>query len=189
MNQSTSLCDAGNAVLAVIDIQSRLLPAMSAEAQQQVLGHSGRLMRAAGMLNVPVLITEQYPRGLGHTDLRLLEHAPEAARTVEKTTFSACGAADFLRYLDYSGRRQVVLVGMETHVCVLQTGLDLLARGLEVFLVEDAVCSRDPAHRANGIARLRDAGAVISNRESVMFEWLRDARHDKFREISKQLIV
>jgi len=189
MRNPASLCDASDALLAVIDIQSRLLPAMAEDDQRRVVDHAGRLLRAADMLDLPVLITEQYPRGLGHTDTRLAGLAPAAAQTLEKTSFSACGAEAFLRCIDYSGRNQVVLLGMEAHVCVLQTALDLLARGLEVFLVADAVCSRDAAHRENAIARMRGAGAVISNRESVMFEWLRDARHEKFRDISRQLIA
>lgn len=189
MTPRTQLCDAGDAVLAIIDVQTRLLPAMRTEDQKSVMDNSHRLLRAAGMLDIPVLVTEQYPRGLGNTEQKLVENFPNAARVVEKTTFSACGAEDFLRYLDYSGRSQVVVTGMETHVCVLQTVLDLQARGLQVFVVEDAVSSRDPQHRINGLARMRDAGAIISNRESVMFEWLRDAKHAKFRDISKQLIV
>jgi nicotinamidase-related amidase len=189
MSHNTALCDASDSLLAIIDIQGRLLPAMPVADREQVLENSHRLLRGAAMLDIPTLITEQYPRGLGHTDPRLMEDNSRITRLVEKTTFSACGAEEFIRYLDYTGRSQVVVTGMEAHVCVLQTVLDLQSLGKQVFLVEDAVCSRDPANRSNAIARMRDASAIICNRESVLFEWLRDSKHPRFRDISKQLII
>jgi isochorismate hydrolase len=103
---------------------------------------------------------------------------PASAVRIEKTAFSACGALPLTR-------PQAVLAGMEAHVCVLQTALEMAAAGREVFVVADAVCSRTEANHANALARLRAAGVVVTNMESVLFEWLRDASHEQFRGISK----
>jgi nicotinamidase-related amidase len=103
---------------------------------------------------------------------------PADAKRMEKTSFSACGALPL-------ARPQAILAGMEAHVCVLQTALELAAEGREVFVVADAICSRTEANRANALARLDKAGVVVTNTESVLFEWLRDASHEHFRTISK----
>ena len=143
-----------------------------------VLRNTALLLEAATRLSVPVMLTEQYPKGLGPTVPDLAAKLPPGATRIEKTAFSACGALPL-------SRPQVVLAGMEAHVCVLQTALELAAAGREVFVVGDAVCSRTPANYANALDRLRASGVVLTNTESVVFEWLRDAAHEHFRALSK----
>lgn len=179
------LCTAETSQLVVIDIQVRLAAAMPPEARERVLKNSGILLQAARLLQVPTVVTEQYPKGLGHTEPALAQHFPENPGVVCKTCFASSGAAEFNAVLDAQhGRHQVILVGMEAHVCVLQSAMELLGRGYQVFVVEDAVSSRDDANRHNAMARLRQAGAVVTNTESVLFEWLRDAAHPQFKAIT-----
>lgn len=184
---SPALCAAAQSQLLVIDIQQRLQAAMEASVAARVTRHAERLIRAARLLDLPVHHTEQYPRGLGETlpELKALLPGPG----FEKTCFSCCGAEGLSAALDEpaKGRGQIVLCGMESHVCVLQTALELQAQGFAVFVVEDACCSRHKHHHKNAMARLRAAGVVVSNHESVMFEWLRDAAHEHFRTLSALL--
>ncbi|SMF95320.1 Nicotinamidase-related amidase [Methylomagnum ishizawai] len=180
-----SLCSADDSVLVVVDLQIRLLAAMAEADRAHLVKHTETLLQAAGALEIPVLYTEQYPKGLGPTVPALVERLPAMALCFEKTAFSCCAAEGFLSALKASGRGQVVLVGQEVHVCVLQTALELLALGFRVFVVEDGVCSRAQGHKHNALARLREAGAVVTNVESVLFEWLRDAAHPEFKTISQ----
>jgi nicotinamidase-related amidase len=170
------LLRAGDSSLVVIDIQERLVALMA--ARESVVRGTGILLQAAGSLGIPVTVTEQYPRGLGKTVAELAAKLPENAVKVEKTCFSASPVL----VLD---RPQVVLAGMEAHVCVLQTALELAASGREVFVAVDAVCSRTEVNRANALERMRSAGVVLTNVESVLFEWLRDSTHEQFRALSK----
>jgi nicotinamidase-related amidase len=134
------------------------------------------------MLEVPILLTEQYPQGLGNTAPELLAFLPNII-PVEKISFSCMAAPKFSRQLtrDHS---QVIIAGMEAHICVLQTALDL-QNSKQVFVAEDAIISRNPANKANAIARMRDAGCIISNTESIVFEWLGKADGEAFKAISK----
>lgn len=177
-----TLCDSKDSQLVVIDIQERLSGAMDEEVRTRVVRNAGILIEAATLLEVPVILTEQYPQGLGPTLAELAGKLPESSASVEKTCFSGCSADGFEASL--SGR-QVVLAGMETHVCVMQTALELHALGRQVFVVEDAVCSRRKPNHKNALARLRQAGVVVTNTESVLFEWLRDARHEHFKALSR----
>lgn len=172
----TSLACAADSTLVLIDIQERLASVMP--ARESVVRKVEVLLEAASRLGVPVVVSEQYPKGLGATVPEIAAKVPESSVRIEKTSFSACGA------MRLAGS-QVVLAGMEAHVCVLQTALELAAAGREVFVVADAVCSRTEAHYCNAMDRLRAAGIVVTNSESVIFEWLRDASHEQFRAISK----
>jgi len=167
----------------IIDVQSRLATAMSAEAMQAVVKNCSILAQTSSLLGVPMVVTEQYPQGLGHIVPELSAHIPNI-HPVEKTTFSCLAECKFQRQLtrDHS---QIILSGMEAHICILQTALDLIAAGKQVFVVEDAVISRNPANKANALARMRDAGCVITNTESVVFEWLGAAEGDVFKTVSK----
>jgi nicotinamidase-related amidase len=179
------LCAAETSQLVVIDIQARLAAAMPPEVRERVVKNSAILLQAARLLDVPLHVTEQYPKGLGHTEAAVAQHFPADIDVVSKTCFASSGAAGFDAALDArQGRHQVVLAGMEAHVCVLQSAMELLGRGYQVFVVEDAVSSRDDAHRHNAMARLRQAGAVVTNTESVLFEWLRDASHPQFKAVT-----
>jgi nicotinamidase-related amidase len=181
------ICRAEHSVLLVVDIQERLASAMAAEEREKVLRNAGILLEAAGLLKVPRCFTEQYPKGLGPTEGEVKERLGEFATRFEKTAFSCCGAEGFSATLANLARKQVVLSGMEAHVCVLQTALELQAQGYEVFVVEDAVCSRNTANRNNAMRRLRAAGVVVANTESICFEWLRDASNEHFRAIAKMV--
>lgn len=180
-----SLCRRESSALLIVDVQIRLAAAMPAEARARVLRNAGVLIEAAKALGIPLVQTEQYPRGLGPTEPALAERLQDKAQRLEKTSFSCCDAAGFDAAVCADVRRtQWILCGMETHVCVLQTALDMRSRGLEVFVVEDATCSRSAANFSNALARLRQAGIVVSNTESVLFEWLRDASHPQFKALT-----
>jgi nicotinamidase-related amidase len=184
MNRDTGLCSVENSLLLVIDQQSKLIAAMQPTAAEFMLEHSKKLLKAAGILNVPVLVTEQYPKGLGPTKPALSSQFPKHSTIFDKTGFSCCAANGFNDAVANTHRKQIVLVGQETHVCVLQTALELTRRGYQVFVVEDACCSRKAAHKSNALARMQQQGIIITNYESVLFEWLRDASHPSFKIIS-----
>lgn len=176
------LCDRRHSRLLLIDLQERLLAAMPEEERHAVERNTGRLVEAARLLDLPVEATLQYPRGLGPLTPPLESLLGAAGNRTEKTAFSCCAAEDLTGRITGS---DVIICGTEAHVCVLQTTMDLLAAGEAVFVVEDAICSRDPRLKANGVARMRAAGAVITNHESVLFEWLRDAADPRFRAVSR----
>jgi nicotinamidase-related amidase len=171
--------------LLVIDIQERLLPAI--HEGERVIENTAWLLRIAGELGVPVVLSEQYPRGLGHTVPSLLELVEEDA-VVEKVHFSCAASPECRARLDALGRDQVVITGMEAHVCVLQTALGLAAAGREVYVVADAVSSRRPADAELGLARMRHGGVQVVSREMVAFEWLHQAGTDTFRDISRRFL-
>jgi len=173
-------------VLVVIDVQERLFNAMDAEHRDEMVRNVKLLLHAARRLGVPVVVTEQYPKGLGRTLPELKAILADAA-PLEKTAFSCCGAAGFVERLRAAGAERVVLAGLEAHVCVLQTALDLVRLGFGVSVVADAVCSRRPANMELGLAQARQAGAVPTSTETVVFQWLGDADTDAFRELSKLL--
>ena len=156
---------------------------MPAEALQSVVKNTAILVQAAQLLQVPILVTEQYPQGLGETLPEIKQFLP-TNKPIAKTAFSACSEPKFNQLL-HRDNSQIVLAGMEAHVCVLQTALALLQDSKTVFVVEDAILSRSPANKTNALARLRDAGCVITNTESVVFEFVSNANHEAFKVISK----
>jgi len=176
------LLDATRCCLLVIDVQEVLVPAMADPAR--VIKGAALLMQAANRLAIPVVVSEQYPRGLGPTVAELRALAPEGA-VLDKVHFSCAADSALKGKLDGAGAKQVVIVGIEAHVCVLQTALELLAEGWEVFVVADATASRTEANHALAMARLAAAGATIGSVEMVVFEWLRRAGTPEFKELSK----
>ncbi|EKT4483986.1 hydrolase [Pseudomonas putida] len=178
------LIDPHKATLLVVDIQEKLIGAMS--DPEGTRARARWLLAATAELELPTVISEQYPKGLGHTLAPLLAAAP-AAEVVEKSHFS-CVAAGCLP-ASLMAREQVIVCGMETHVCVLQTVLGLLTLGKQVFVVEDACDSRTAASKAAGLARMREAGAQVVTREMVLFELMGSAGHLLFRHISKTYLV
>lgn len=176
------LLDAGQSVLLVVDIQARLAPAIC--GGEAVIARTAILLAAAGRLGVPTVVSEQYPQGLGHTDERLLP-LPEGATVLPKTSFSALGDDGIRAHLTDLGRRQIVLAGMETHVCVLQTALALKVAGYEVAVAADAVGSRRPECRQLGLDRMRTHGVDVVDSEMVVFEWLGAAGTPAFKELSR----
>jgi nicotinamidase-related amidase len=192
--RSSELLSAGCSRLLVIDVQERLAPHI--REGEAVIANCRRLASGAAELGVPVSATEQYPQGLGPTvaALRGLIGPP-----VEKLRFSAAGslewcgtggrtdagAADAADAGAADDRDQVVLAGLESHVCVLQTAFDLLALGFRVFVPADAVGSRRELDRQTALNRLRDGGAVVTTTESVLFEWCETAANPQFKAISR----
>jgi len=172
--------------LIVIDIQDRLAAAMPPEQLERVQRSVRVLAEAARLLGAPALWTEQYPKGLGPTLPEVATALRSADATCfEKVEFSACDAAGFVDRLDGTGARAAVVLGMETHVCVYQTVRDLRARGLDVLVAVDGVASRREDHREVGLALCEREGAVRTTSESVVFDWLRQASGDAFKQISK----
>ncbi|MGD2075990.1 MAG: isochorismatase family protein [Gammaproteobacteria bacterium] len=187
MSSAAALCRCQDSVLVMVDIQERLARAMPAEDLEAFLHSGSILLRAAAELDVPVLATEQYPEGLGETLPQLRQHYPEAAGCMTKTGFSCCAAEGFTATLKTLGRSQVILAGVESHVCVLQTALELKALGFTAFVVADAVCARSRSRTDNALSRLRQSGVIVTHSESVLFEWLGDARHPRFKAVSQLL--
>ena len=180
MNHPSSRLVRAKAGLVVVDVQERLLPAIF--EKERVVQNSLRLVKGASILKVPVFATEQYRKGLGPT-------VPEVAAAlghvspIEKLAFSACGAEGFLDKLDAAKISDAIVCGIETHVCVLQTCLDLLDSGGRVFVVADAVSSRTAGNHSLGLQRMKDAGAIIVSTEMVLFELLERAGTPEFRLI------
>jgi nicotinamidase-related amidase len=174
------LLDRNQSLLLVVDVQEKLAPAIHDGAA--AIANNRRLLASAGRLGIPVFVSEQYVRGLGSTVTDLLP-LPAGAQIVEKMHFSCTCEPGFLENLARTDRQQIVVTGMETHVCVLQTVLGLLAADYAVFLVEDAASSRTPANRAAAIERMRAAGAHIVTTEMVVFEWLQKAGTEDFRAL------
>jgi nicotinamidase-related amidase len=173
-------------VLTVVDVQERLFNAMDAERRDDMVSNVKILAAAARRLDVPVLLTEQYPKGLGRT-LPEVKSLLADVPPFEKTAFSCAGADGFMDRVTAVGADHIILTGIEAHVCVLLTALDLLGRGLKVSVVADAVCSRRAANLEIGLAQARQAGAVITSTETVVFQLLGGADTDAFRELSKLL--
>lgn len=175
------LMSAASSALLVVDIQQRLLPHV--RMPQTVIDNTTVLLKAARRLDVPVLVSEQYPRGLGAT-VPELTPLVTAGETIEKLHFSCIGEDTFANRFRALGRSQAVVVGLEAHVCVLQTVEGLLASGTDTFVVEDATSSRVEKSHAAAMARLGEAGARIVTTEMVVFEWLGKAGTPAFKELS-----
>ena len=180
-------CDVENSLLLIIDIQTKLGQAMPTKVLNRVISNTSLLSRAAELLDVPVLVTEQYPQGLGPTITDISDTLPATAVTLDKTAFSSAAAQGFDDVLERANRKQIIIVGMESHICVLQSALDLLSTGYDVYVVEDAVCSRRLENYQNALDRLRQAGVGIISAESAIFEWLVHSRHEHFKAISALL--
>lgn len=188
------LLEASRSVLVVIDLQGKLMEVI--HRPRVVIESTCRLMRLAETFEVPVLLTEQYPKGLGPTHPEVsaaFEALGTPKRSLAKTSFGCCGEPAFLKAVDElrprlrSGPRQVVVAGIEAHVCVMQTVLELLHRGNQVHVAWDAVSGRGEEYRRHALERMASAGAVLTNHESVGFEWARDKNHPRFRDLSSLL--
>lgn len=169
-------------LLLVIDVQGKLAPAVF--ESDLVERNISKLLRACKLLEVPVIVTEQYPKGLGNTVQPLKELVGDD-QLFEKLTFSCCGGEGFMDRLRSLGRNNILVVGMETHVCVYQTCMELIEFGYDVHVVTDAVSSRTPENRALGIRCIERAGGVPTSTEMAIFELVRVAEGDTFKAISK----
>jgi nicotinamidase-related amidase len=178
------LIDASRSQLLIVDFQEKLLPAI--HGHEQLHANVVCLVRAAQRIGVPVAAVEEYPKGLGRTAGEVRALLPDGA-IASKQRFSAV-AANCLPLLPGSDRPQVVLAGLEAHVCLLQTALELVEEGREVYVVADAVGSRRPEDRDCALARMRQEGARIVTREMVVFEWLAEADTPLFRAVSREFL-
>ena len=188
------LLDASRSILLVIDLQGKLVHMV--ERPTQVLEVTRRLLRLADLFSVPVVLTEQYPKGIGPTEASIRAGFDALATPkffLEKTAFGCCGDAGFEAVLQEAwsdrapGPRQIVVAGIEAHVCVMQTVLELLKAGHEVQVCWDAVSGRGEEYRRHALDRMAAAGATLTNHESVAFEWARDKNHPQFKAVSALL--
>ena len=168
--------------LVIIDMQEKLSIVMPKEVINKIIKRSELLITVANELNIPQICTEQYPKGLGPTLSKMIPFLSEA-KFVEKNVFACTEEPIFLRYL-IKTRPQIFLLGMETHICVLQTAIGLINSGKDVFIIEDAVVSRNIQNKQNALQRLREAGCFITNTESVVFEWMKTSEHEAFKKIA-----
>jgi len=175
--------DRNNAVLVVIDVQEKLCRAMDEKVLERLTGNISILQETARELGIPMVATEQYVKGIGETLCILKEKLTDPA--LEKMTFSCCGEHPFPDKLKSLGRKQVIVTGMEAHVCVLQTVIELLDAGYHVHLVKDAVMSRRKENWQVGIDAAVLAGAVITSTEAALFQLLRVAGSDEFKKLSR----
>ncbi|MBJ7520819.1 MAG: hydrolase [Solirubrobacteraceae bacterium] len=172
-----SLLKRDRAALVVVDVQEGFRPAV--ERFDEVVAQTVKLVRGARELGVPVIVTEQYPKGLGATVSEVADHLPDDSDPIEKTVFSAARAEGF----ELAGRGQAIVVGIEAHVCVSQTAHDLMADGIDVHIVADAVSSRAPEDRDRALARLERSGATVTTTEAALFELLERAGSPEFKFI------
>ncbi len=174
-----------DAVLVVIDVQEKLMARI--HCHEEVEENIVRLVRGFGVLGIPVVATEQYPQGIGPTTAPVREACTAGGgwSPIEKMCFSGVGCLPFRERLDELDRREIILCGIETHVCVYQTAMDLLEQGFGVTLVRDAVSSRSAANRDVALQRMSAAGARLSSTEMILFELTVESGTDQFRTISK----
>lgn len=151
---------------------------------KKVYKNTNIILEASKVLDLPVIVTEQYPRGLGHTVDDVKKCLP-AYEPIEKITFSCCGEQGFMDAVAATGKKQIILLGSETHVCVYQTCLDLIEAGYNVYLVRDAVCSRAKDNYIAGLDLMQQAGAVLTTTEIALFQMLVQAGSDEFKAVSK----
>ena len=169
-------------LLVIVDIQEKLARAM--HAREELLMRAQQLVQGARVLKVPILCTEQNPKGLGATVPEITAHMP-SVQPISKFSFGCCASEDFLRALQAVSSRNVLLAGIETHVCVYQTAMELLAKGYHVEVVADACSSRTPENKQIGIDKMRAADAAITCVETALFELLKVAEGPLFKEILK----
>ncbi len=177
----SKILDISQTALVVIDLQEAFRSAIP--EFPQIVSRASMAVRGFQILNVPVIVTEQYPKGLGKTAEEILFSLSDDFEFIEKTSFSSCGASSFIEKLNDVGTKQVVLCGLETHICVSQTAHDLLENGFEVHLLTDSVASRYSQDRDAGLSKMLASGVVPASVEMSLFELMRDARHEQFKEI------
>lgn len=170
------------AVAIAVDFQEKLMPAM--EDREFLEGKTIELIKGLGILDIPILVSQQYTRGLGET-VENIKNAIDDFEYVDKTDFSVMGCREFKSKLETSGRKQVILFGIEAHICVLQSCIDLLKEGYEVYLAADCCSSRSLLDKKFGFERMCRAGAVVTTCEALLFQILGGAEAQGFREISK----
>lgn len=178
------LMEQNQACLVLVDVQEKLTPLVL--DSKTLIARCAWMLRLAKKLNVPVIVTEQYPKGLGQTITELQTEVEVVA--CSKTSFSCLSEPSFKEKLQAIHRKQVILIGIETHVCILQTALSLKKQGYEVFVVVDAVSARKKIDHKTALKRMQQAGCLLVTTEMVLFEWLLDAKIDGFKTISQAFL-
>ena len=181
-----TLADATECLLLVVDVQQVIAQSIPNKVIKRVVKNANLLMRAARILNIPIILTERDPRTLGGTEQSILRHI-EPKNIFSKTNFSACKNKAITNAIDTAKRSQIVLTGTEAHVSILQTATDLLLRGYTVFVVEDSICARTLENYQNALSRLSRSGAIMTCAESVIFEWVEDSENSKFQKVQSLL--
>jgi nicotinamidase-related amidase len=183
VNMHQNTLELTRSALAIIDMQDGFrtkIANFTATAERIAV-----MVQGARLLGLPILVTEQYPKGLGHTAPEILAVLPESLEVIEKTTFSSCGAQSFQAELDRTGVKQVLICGIEAHICVNQTAHDLLANGFQVHLLTDCITSRKQYDRKAATRKMQASGAIPCSVEMALFELMRDAKHEQFKAIQK----
>lgn len=170
-----------DSLLVVVDVQEKLVNAMKEDIVEKILKNIVTLIELCKIYQIPIIITEQYPKGLGKTLSKIKELINE--EPIEKISFSSVGEERFMKKIKDTKRRKIILTGMETHVCVLQTALDLIARDYHVFVPYDAVCSRRKLDWRFGLELMKETGAVVSPTETLVFQILKKAGTPEFKRI------
>ena len=170
-----------DSALVIIDIQDRLV--LASKYGEDTAKNMTKIAKAANILNIPTIVTEQYPKGLGNTVPQLKEALAEDTFITEKASFSAMLEPDFAEKIRAFGKKQIVIGGIETHICVLQTAAALINEGYEVYVVKDACASRSTDCFKTGIELMKDAGAQISNVETILFELLKGSKNPYFKPV------
>ena len=170
-------------VVAIIDMQDAFRAKIPHFAE--LAAHIAIMVQGAKQLGLPIVVTEQYPKGLGHTAPEIASVLPESVEIVEKTTFSSCGSEQFRSHLERAAAKQVIVCGIEAHICVNQTVHDLLANGFQVHLLTDCIASRNLNDRKAATRKMQMSGAIPCSVEMALFELMRDAKHEQFRAIQQ----
>ncbi|HBC85363.1 MAG TPA: hydrolase [Lentisphaeria bacterium] len=178
---------ADTSVFVLVDMQEKLLAAMEQDTAARIVTRHKIMLGVAKELQIPVIITEQYPKGLGRTAPELSGLFREGWPLIEKTSFSCFGESNFRKEIERRHFKSMILMGIETHVCIQQTAIDALSRGFQVFLPADAVCSRNEKDMSLSLEFMRCLDIYVTSTESVIFSILRDASHPSFRKISALL--
>ena len=178
-----SLLDRKRAALVVIDMQEKFRPIMA--SFDEVAERIAVMVQGCQLLGVPIIVTEQYPQGLGHTAPEIKLHLPEVTEPLEKLTFSGCGVPEFDLQLREKHIEQVMLVGIEAHICVSQTAHDLLQLGYQVHLISEAIGARFPLNREVALTKMQRAGAILSSVEMALFEMMKASDAVEFKAVQK----
>ena len=187
-NTKKLLCNVENSCLMIVDIQEKLSAVMPEKVINRLKSNADVLLTAADRLNIPVIVTMQYPKGLGDVENFVKDKLNEKSKCFEKTSFSCLGAEGLPEHLEKLNKKQIIMIGLESHICVLQSAIELTEKGYDVFVVSDAIASRKLTSYETSLTRLEQANIWLLNTESVLFEWLRNASHPEFKSLSKLIL-
>jgi nicotinamidase-related amidase len=175
--------DPARTALVIVDLQEAFRPVI--HRFDRILAHTAAVARAMSLLQIPLIVTEQVPQKLGRTVSEILDALPPQTTPMDKSAFSCCGCTGFADHLKSTSRTQILVAGIEAHVCVNQTAHDLLAADYQVHLLTDCISSRRAEDRETALAKMQRSGCLPTNTEMALFELMRDAKHEHFRAISK----